>query len=102
MEKSSSIEILSNVSRAPIDKIYLELGKFYLSRKILEDSVTHLISIIDRPGADWRSFYRACYLLSHIYKEEKKYEYVRRYNELLRISNPNFPKRKFDKSFFTF
>lgn len=98
IEKSSSIEILSNVSRAPKDKIYLELGKFYLSRKILEDSATHLISIIDRPGADWRSFYRACYLLSYIYAGKKNYEYVRKYNELLRISNPNFPKQKFDES----
>ena len=90
-ESSSSLEILSNLARAPIDKINLELGKFYLSKKMFNESSACLDSIIDRPGADWRSFYRACYLMSYIRDEQKKPAQARRYMELLFISNPNFP-----------
>ena len=90
-KSSSSLEILSNLARAPIDKINLELGKFYLSKKMFNESSACLDSIIDRPGADWRSFYRACYLLSYIRDEQKKPAQARRYMELLFISNPNFP-----------
>lgn len=96
-EASSSLEILSNISRGPRDKIYLELGKFYLSRKMFEESAIYLGSIIDRPGADWRSFYRACYLLSYIKEKQKDSVNARQYDELLMISNPNFPKHKFEK-----
>lgn len=96
-KSSSSLEILSNVSRAPIDKIYLELGKFYLSRKMFDKSFAYLESIIDRPGADWRSFYRACYLLSYIKEAEKNSIYAQQYIELLMISNPNFPMLKSEK-----
>ncbi len=96
-KSSSSLEILSNISRAPIDKIYLELGKFYLSRKMFDKSSTYLDSIIDRPGADWRSFYRACFLLSYIKKKQKNSAHARQYIELLMISNPNFPMLKSEK-----
>jgi 2-polyprenyl-3-methyl-5-hydroxy-6-metoxy-1,4-benzoquinol methylase len=90
-KSSSSLEILSNLSRAPVDKINLELGKFYLSRKMFDISSTFFHSIIDRPGADWRSFYRACYLLSCIKVKQKSSTQSREYLELLVISNPNFP-----------
>jgi len=93
-KSSSSLEILSNVSRAPIDKIFLELGKFYLSKKMLGDSSSYLDSILDRPGADWRSFYRACYLLSFIEEKQKNSAHAQKYIELLMISNPNFPMLK--------
>ena len=90
-KSSSSLEILSNLSRAPVDKINLELGKFYLSRKMFDISSSFFHSIIDRPGADWRSFYRACYLLSCIKEKQKNSTQAREYFELLVISNPNFP-----------
>jgi hypothetical protein len=54
-------------------------------------SSTFFHSIIDRPGADWRSFYRACYLLSCIKVKQKNSAQAREYLELLAISNPNFP-----------
>jgi len=97
-KSSSSLEILRNLSRAPVDKINLELGKFYLSKKMFDISSTFFHSIIDRPGADWRSFYRACYLLSCIKEKQKNSTQAREYFELLVISNPNFPIKRFKVS----
>ena len=64
---------------------------------MFDKSFAYLESIIDRPGADWRSFYRACYLLSYIKEAEKNSIYAQQYIELLMISNPNFPMLKSEK-----
>lgn len=91
-EKSQAkLELLSNVSRAPVDKIYLEVGKFYYSLKLYDASCEFLESIINRVDADWRSFYRACYLLSLIYTDLGDNSTRLNFIELLKISNPNFP-----------
>ena len=64
---------------------------------MFDKSSTYLDSIIDRPGADWRSFYRACFLLSYIKEKQKNSTHARQYAELLMISNPNFPMLKSEK-----
>jgi hypothetical protein len=92
LEKSSmKIELLQNISRAPLDKIYLELGKFYISQGLLQEANEYLESIIDRPGADWRSFYRSCYLLSCVKSKQKKLTESYEFLNLVKISNSNWP-----------
>ena len=53
---------------------------------------TFLEAITKKKNSDWRSFYRACFLLSVIEKEVGNRDRLNHYLDLLLISNPLFPK----------
>lgn len=90
-KSATELELISNISRAPLDKILLELGKFYISKGHIFEAIECLERIVDKFGSDWRSFYRACFLLSYAYETQNRLKESHEYLNLLNISNPNWP-----------
>jgi 2-polyprenyl-3-methyl-5-hydroxy-6-metoxy-1,4-benzoquinol methylase len=86
-----TLEILTNISRAPIDKILLEIAKRAIKDQNYGVAVLALETILDRDNADWRSFYRSSYLLSIIYSIQNESVKHQEMIELLRISNSEWP-----------
>ena len=85
------VEILATVPRAPRDKTLLDLGKRALAMDQLEVARRLFQSITQRVNADWRSFYRACYLLwitEGLLGDEGE---AGHYKQLLEMSNDRFP-----------
>ena len=85
------IEILSTIPRAPEEKLLLELGKFALKNRQLELAENIFKRISHKVNSDWRSFYRACYLMWIIEDSKKNIEGVKHYKTLLYTSNALFP-----------
>jgi 2-polyprenyl-3-methyl-5-hydroxy-6-metoxy-1,4-benzoquinol methylase len=85
------LEILSAISRSPRDKILLELAKHGIINKRYEVAIEILERILDSEGADWRSFYRAAYLLSIIHLITNNSPRQSEFKELLLISNSDWP-----------
>jgi hypothetical protein len=83
--------IMGVLFRSPFEKIILETAKFFLNKEILELSIKYLKIIVRKPGCDWWSFYRSCYLLRESYKKLKDDVRSNHYKELLLLSNENFP-----------
>lgn len=86
-----TLEILTNISRAPIDKILLEIAKRAIKDQNYDVAVLALETILDRDNADWRSFYRSSYLLSIIYSIQNDSVKHQEMIQLLRISNSEWP-----------
>jgi hypothetical protein len=86
-----TLEILTNISRAPIDKILLEIGKWAIRDQNYNVAVLALETILDRDNADWRSFYRASYLLSIIYSIQNESVNCQEMIQLLTIANSEWP-----------
>lgn len=84
-------EIAGTISRAPYEKVLLELAKYQIANKKTDSARTILRKITTTRNADWRSFYRACYLLSNLETESGDLIQARHYTKLLSISNPLFP-----------
>jgi 2-polyprenyl-3-methyl-5-hydroxy-6-metoxy-1,4-benzoquinol methylase len=84
-------EILTNISRNPLDKIRLEVGKCLLQNNELNVALIALAKILDRDGADWRSFYRACYLSMLAGEKLGDIEVQSYFENLLIIANPEWP-----------
>jgi hypothetical protein len=84
-------EVLSNISRSPKDKIHLELAKHYSKAKNKQQAKEQLLQITQSLGSDWRSFYRACFLLMVIASAENDSITFDHYQHLLQTSNPEFP-----------
>jgi hypothetical protein len=84
-------QIMSVIFRSPYEKVVLEASKFFLAEELPELAIKYLQLMIRKPGCDWWSFYRSCYLLRQSF--EKKYDDARKehYNELLLLSNEYFP-----------
>jgi hypothetical protein len=85
-------EILENIPRAPFEKVLIELAKYCMHKNNNELARTFLEAITKKQNSDWRSFYRACFLLSVIEKEAGNMDRLNHYQDLLLISNPLFPK----------
>ena len=85
-------EILENIPRAPFEKVLIELAKYCMHKNNNELAKTFLEAITKKKNSDWRSFYRACFLLSVIEKEVGNRDRLNHYLDLLLISNPLFPK----------
>jgi Tfp pilus assembly protein PilF len=84
-------QILQNLSRSPNAKLLLEIAKIHLGTGemvLARDALIRITQIVD---ADWRSFYRACYLLSETSKSLGNNEEADHYQSLLQISNVQFP-----------
>jgi len=84
-------EILFNISRSPLDKSRLEVGKTLMQKKEFELALVEFALILDRDGADWRSFYRAAYLSMIAATNIGDLEAAGHFYELLKIANPDWP-----------
>jgi hypothetical protein len=84
-------QILQNLSRSPHAKLLLETAKIHLGTGEMDLARDALIRITQIVDADWRSFYRACYLLSETSKSLGNTEEADHYQSLLQISNVQFP-----------
>lgn len=84
-------EILTNISRSPIDKCRLEVAKILIEQKDFSNAITELAKILNREGADWRSFYRATYLSMIASFKESDVEGQEYFENLLQIANPAWP-----------
>ena len=85
------IEILSAIPRAPLEKLLLELGKAALKDRRLELARDIFRRITQKVNSDWRSFYRACYLMWVIEDAQKNIKEAARYKSLLDTANALFP-----------
>ena len=84
-------EILTVIFRSPREKILMEAGKFFLAKGHPDFAVKYLQLIVRQLGCDWWSFYRACYLLGKAFRYLGRSDEGERYEELLTLSNENFP-----------
>ena len=84
-------EILTNISRSPIDKCRLEVAKILMEQRDFVSAITELAKILNREGADWRSFYRATYLSTLAAFKENDADGQEYFENLLQIANPAWP-----------
>ena len=84
-------EIASAVPRSPYEKILLELGKYQLQHRNTASARSLLSLVTTRRNADWRSFYRACFLLARLERNAGNAARAGHYERLLALSNPLFP-----------
>jgi len=85
------LEILSTIPRAPEDKLLLELGKVALNGHHPGLAADIFRRITHKVNSDWRSFYRACYLMWVIAIAQGNIEKAKHYKMLLDTSNELFP-----------
>ena len=83
--------ILSVIYRSPFEKISFEAAKFFFSKDRPDLTIKYLKIIVSKPGCDWWIFYRSCYLLKKSFFILGDNEGFNHYNELLLLSNENFP-----------
>ena len=84
-------DILINLSRSPFEKTRFEIGKYFLIKKDYSVAKALFQEITNHFGADWRAFYRSCFLLAVIASVENDQESQDNYLNLLNIANPEFP-----------
>ena len=84
-------EIYKNIWHSPCDKACVEVAKVLVSKAKYEEAISFLHCVTRKPNSDWRSVYRAFYLLYTIYYFQGSLELAHRYQDLLLKSNPNFP-----------
>lgn len=91
VENNSQEAIAVNIFRAENDKKNIEIAKWLLVLGEFKLAKLYLLKITQSLESDWRSFYRACFLLTilaFIIDNKKMLEY---YSKLLKISQPYFP-----------
>lgn len=84
-------QIMSVIFRSPYEKIILEIAKFFLKNQLPDLAIKYLQLIVCKPGCDWWSFYRSCYILRESFKKMGCKEKSKHYQDLLLLSNENFP-----------
>lgn len=89
----NGFEILKNLRFAPHDKIGLEMGKVLLARGETMEAEAILTGITHRLNADWRSVYRAFCLLAWCCRKRGDSVGAKRYEDLCRLANPQFPEK---------
>lgn len=87
----SHFQILSILFRSPFEKIILEISKFFIKNDSPDSAIKYLKLIVRKPGCDWWSFYRSCYLLSESFEKKDDNKNAGHYRDLLQLSNENFP-----------
>ena len=85
------IQILSVLFRSPYEKTMLEIAKFFLGKNLPDLAIKYLTLIVRKPGCDWWSFYRSCYILRESFKKLGEKDRANHYQDLLFLSNENFP-----------
>ena len=86
-----SRDILINLSRSPFEKTRFEVGKYFLIHEDYSGAKSLFQEITNHFGADWRAFYRSCFLLAVIATIENDQESQNNYINILNIANPEFP-----------
>jgi hypothetical protein len=89
--ESDHFVILGLIFRSPYEKTLLEISKLFLDKNSPSLAVKYLRKIITKPGCDWWSFYRSCYILRKSFEKTNDTNNVNKYKELLDLSNENFP-----------
>lgn len=84
-------QIMSVIFRSPYEKVVLEASKFFLAEESPELAIKYLQLIVRKPGCDWWSFYRSCYLLRQAFEKMEDDTRKDHYHELLMLSNEYFP-----------
>ncbi|MBI4575133.1 MAG: class I SAM-dependent methyltransferase [Planctomycetes bacterium] len=84
-------EIFKNLRYAAVDKLGLEYGKELYRQGMYAQAVEVLQGVTRRLNADWRSVYRAFFLLSRLHDRMGIPEGRDRYRGLCQTSNPQFP-----------
>lgn len=92
--------IMSVIFRSPYEKIILEVAKFFLKNRLPDLAIKYLKIIVCKPGCDWWSFYRSCYILRESFRAMGDNESSQHYQKLLLLSNENFPFKVCVKSYF--
>lgn len=82
--------IIKNLQYNPIEKITLEYAKILYKEHDYENAIPILKSITHRISADWRSVYRAFYLLHLIYKDLGDTKQSERYKKLSYTCNQRY------------
>jgi 2-polyprenyl-3-methyl-5-hydroxy-6-metoxy-1,4-benzoquinol methylase len=90
-------ELAGAISRAPYEKIAIELAKHCVQNKDFESAKSILLLVTRKVNSDWRSFYRACFLLSRINQKMSLNVESETFKNLLVISNPQFPAMELDE-----
>ncbi len=84
-------QIMAVIFRSPYEKIVLEVSKFLLEKNQPDLATKYLQLIVRKPGCDWWSFYRSCYVLRKSFQKLGNEKQSEHYQELLTLSNENFP-----------
>ena len=85
------LQIMSVIFRSPYEKIIMETSKFFLNKGLPELAIKYLQIIVRKPGCDWWSFYRSCYILRKSFDKIEDHTKAKHYQDLLMLSNENFP-----------
>ena len=91
---SAQQAVLRAVRFNPRDKIKLEVAKVLISEGRTEEACAELDDIVTTVNVDWRSCYRALYLLSRLAPEAEREGFLKR----CLTCNPNFPRALFSLS----
>lgn len=83
--------IINVFFRCPFEKILLEISKFLIEKNHVDLAIKYLKLITKKPGCDWWSFYRSCYLLKKCFNLKQDTTNRNKYNKLLFLSNEYFP-----------
>jgi hypothetical protein len=86
-KKEFEREIISNLKYNPSDKLALEYGKILFHHKEYDRAIIVLKGVTCKLNADWRSVYRAYYILIKINSILELSEEAERYKNLLIMSN---------------
>jgi hypothetical protein len=84
-------QIMSVIFRSPYEKIVMETSKYFYKKSLHALTIKYLQIIVRKPGCDWWSFYRSCYILSKSFGEIEDHDKSKYYQDLLMLSNENFP-----------
>jgi len=85
------LDIIAVIFRSPFEKIIFEISKFFLAKKLPQLAVKYLQLVVSRAGCDWWAFYRSCYILREAFQIIGDKERAQHYQDLLSLSNENFP-----------
>jgi hypothetical protein len=91
LQKDASHEIIKSLRFNKVDKINFEYAKMQYLNKELKNSINTLEKIVQKINSDWRTCYRAFFLLSQIYYELKNPILSKKYFKLCKSCNPDYP-----------
>jgi hypothetical protein len=84
-------QIMSVIFRSPYEKIIMETSKYFFKKSLPDLTIKYLQIIVRKPGCDWWSFYRSCYILRKSFDKIEDHAKSKHYQDLLMLSNENFP-----------
>ena len=88
---NEQFSILTLIFRCPFEKSLFEISKYFYYNNLEKLALKYFTIIISTPGCDWWTYYRSCYLMTKIYKDQNDLTRYDRIKKLLNLSNENFP-----------